>query len=417
MPLNRLFLLLLYLIPIVDVLLGVGAKFSGLYSGYEMGQKMLTLIPSMLLRILILIISLTIIKYLKKDLKIFYIFLMIIFLFLSEFISVIYFSSSVEYFILGLIEIYKPVLIFVVVLYLLRNKELKYDVIVAISFALKVYSLAIIIGYLSGYDYKTYGGLGSSGFLISGSANSASLLFLIASTAFSYLFLEKKVKALNYYVFMSLCLYAMYLMMTKTGFVGVSLIFSFSIYRYMVKNYKIIGYGIVSFILCLMVIYGYHLSSLSIYQRFLNVVEYFDGNILYALSSGRLIFLDYAIENIYNHMDILNFLFGFGHQSFRDLMIGLGGHPQGVEIDFFDLFFKYGLFGLILVFSPYLLVLFLSFKNIFKSKNYSIFYFSYIIVFLSSFTTGHVFTSGLAGYALSILIFIVITKNETTTNI
>ena len=110
--------------------------------------------------------------------------------------------------------------------------------------------------------------------------------------------------------------------------------------------------------------------------------------------SSRNIYLFDFFEIYKKEYNIIEMIFGVGQSSFESL-----NNDQIIELDFFDIYFAYGLIGTIL-FVFYILYILINAKlktmsgNFFIFSHYSI-YISVLLITLSFFS-GHIFNSGMA---------------------
>jgi hypothetical protein len=110
--------------------------------------------------------------------------------------------------------------------------------------------------------------------------------------------------------------------------------------------------------------------------------------------SNRNTFLFDFIEIFKREYNVIEMIIGVGQSTFETL-----NHNHIIELDFFDIYFAYGLLG-VLLFLFY--IAFLLIKSKVKSLNRRMYLFSTytkyiaIILILLSFLSGHIFNSGMA---------------------
>ncbi|WP_186370666.1 O-antigen ligase family protein [Shouchella miscanthi] len=131
--------------------------------------------------------------------------------------------------------------------------------------------------------------------------------------------------------------------------------------------------------------------------------------------TGRDGFLSAAITAFNNSdFDVLRFLFGVGYYShLLETGYFLNRGPTPIEMDMFDVFFSYGIIGLVLIYG-YLISIFIKVSRRKKIReDYSRYYFGFIIVMMYSFLGGHVIFSALSGsYFALICSGLLIVNNE-----
>ncbi|MFL7053374.1 hypothetical protein BCS65_20010 [Vibrio cyclitrophicus] len=391
-----------YMIPVVDVLLGVATIYLGLYSGNEQNAKMVTLIPGMLIRLMAFLLMFKM-SFTKDRVLLLFLVFSFLLLFFTEVRGALINQEQYSSFALGMIYIYKIYFILVSYVFFVRidpvfGKDIAGKII---PFSFFIYSLAIILGTLSGQYFTTYGGSGSSGWLIKGSANSISIIFAPALA----ILLPKLYKS-NYG--MSKCLFVIFLalqasllMLTKVSTFSI-LIISLSFFLLYAKLFHRVIIILLLLLSSVMMV-GY-LMDTDLFNRLEFVYEYYDGNIFYLLLSGRHEHV-IAAFNVLDSMSVFDIIFGNGYAYFREYMSVYLTKVMGVEIDIFDLFFMNGILFTVVYFSIIIYVCFRAVMNLFSSVNDSMkmLSISYLLLVLVSFLAGHVLMSGLNGHLLPIM--------------
>jgi len=174
---------------------------------------------------------------------------------------------------------------------------------------------------------------------------------------------------------------------TKASIFGVLILCIFIPQITIFKKIKTVRYKLHKLILftlaSLFVLYfGWkYIVSSGIWDRW---VWFYRKNELASLLSGR---LDYLVRDIDKYLKA----------SFHYKIMGLGGN-RTVEMDFFDIIFNFGYFGLFIIYSFYLLV-FENARKLRKLSNYPYAKLTFLTLFLLlciSFLAGHVIFSGMA---------------------
>lgn len=422
---NKDFILFVFLlIPAIDVLLGYSSLQLGLYSGSNMGAKMITLLPGILIRGILFLLLFNEIKRYNQT-YIIYLFILISVFLLTE-LSYFYYTQNLGFLIYGITYFYKLIFILTVLFFFLstKNSEILKNLDLIVLNTVIWYTLAILIGYAIGMDYKTYGGLGSSGFLIKGSANSASLAFLIASPfILTKLFYSKNTRQniLLWFLYGSMII-ASFILLTKVSVLSLLVMFFIFMYYKLNKTHILNKLLLILLLIIIITIAVIYLADSNFINRLIFVYNYMDGNILKILLSGRDEFLLHGLNMYLNDFNAFQYLFGAGANHVRELMEFYTNVEQGIELDFADIIAKYGIIGFLLYYLFFIYFCFKAIKNLIVSTSIElkIFSFAYIMMFIIANMAGHVFTSGLMGFLIPLLIIKLTKKGninyENTTN-
>jgi hypothetical protein len=166
------------------------------------------------------------------------------------------------------------------------------------------------------------------------------------------------------------------------------------------KIFKVIIFIFVSTII---IIGGYRYLVLSgVWNRW---SFFYAKNGISSIFSGR---LEYVQEEISEYFDA----------SLLYQIMGLGGN-RTVEMDFFDVLLNFGIFGVFVVYSFYLIILENS-RRLRKNKNYpyaGLSFVTLIIILCISFFAGHTVFSGMAGIFIGILCALTFYKKRNDKNI
>ena len=396
--LNIIISVFIILQPIFDLITGLCLQTWNINFTFGMLVKML---------FFLLIIYTCLFIYKKKKLLIPYI---IFFIYSILFIvgALIYRDSSILNEIQYLFKvIYFPILL--ASLYSLRDK-IKISKMTLYT-TLFIYLLLIFVPILFGVGYKSYEitKVGTLGFF--NSANEISGIISILTPIIFIIFVSEKniIKSL---IFTIIYLIVILTIGTKTPFLALIItVFLTLIYIWIKniknKNYKIVFYSficlliyIITFILIISHTNFYkNIKTHLDYLKIDNVNEVFENKkmINQFIFSRRLTFLQNK-SKIYKNSSIYEKLFG----------IGLANNTKLIEIDYFDIFYSFGIVGFITIFLTIIFIFYKILKNKQKltyERYMLLLSFAYIIIL--SFFTGHILTSpSVALISLAIIISI-----------
>jgi hypothetical protein len=259
-----------------------------------------------------------------------------------------------------------------------------------ISFLILCFSL--ILG-LFGFGFSTYGEslVGNKSFF-----NGANDLGVAIVTLFSffiyYLNFINKSTLYKYSIFITIS-FLIFTISTKLSIIGTVLSFFLLPYIYETKvrrvNKRYLFFTLlISISIGLFILYKIFLES-EAYLRLVNLYEIHDGDFGFLIFSGREGYLEREIGNFFSS--------NFFYQSF-----GLGG-GKTIELDFFDVLFNYGYFGVIIIYGFYISLFITAFKN---SRN-SLYPFAPYVIFINilltfaSLLSGHILFSAMGGIFIS----------------
>jgi len=237
--------------------------------------------------------------------------------------------------------------------------------------------------------------IGSKGYFYAGNEISA-VLIILSSFLMYWLQLYNK-KMLFILIGVVAILTGLYIT-SKTAILGT--VFTFFYFFIFNPNRKGISIkNIVSFLLSVFILLPLGLYLITEYLKSADVMERFSYfwdqlDIYTFILSNRNTFLFDFIEIFKREYNVIEMIIGVGQSTFETL-----NHNHIIELDFFDIYFAYGIIG-VLLFLFY--IFFLLIKSKIKSLNRKIYLFSsyskYIVILLIglSFLSGHVFNSGMA---------------------
>ncbi len=382
--LNIIISIFIILQPIFDLITGLCLQTWNINFTFGMIVKML---------FFLFIIYTSLFIYKKKKLLIPYV---IFFIYSILFIvgTLVYRDNSILNEIQYLFKIiYFPILL--VSLYSLRDK-IKISKMTLYT-TLFIYLLLIFVPILFGIGYKSYEitKVGTLGFF--NSANEISGIISILTPIIFIIFVSEKniIKSL---IFTIIYLIVILTIGTKTPFLALIItVFLTLIYIWIKniknKNYKIVFYSficlliyIITFILIISHTNFYkNIKTHLDYLKIDNVNEVFENKkmINQFIFSRRLTFLQNK-SKIYKNSSIYEKLFG----------IGLANNTKLIEIDYFDIFYSFGIVGFITIFLTIMFIFYKILKNkqkITYERYMLLLSFTYIIIL--SFFTGHILTS------------------------
>lgn len=350
-------------------------------------------------------------KYVKKS----RIFLCFLFLF-----SIIYFCVRIEIFndIHNLVReliymtkyYYTPIFIIFIINFFDEYKLKPNKILKILLINLFTYSLIILIANLTGTAFVTYeSGFGNTGWFYSGNeiSNILTILFPIV------IILVDKYKSYFILLFLIPIVFVMIIIGTKTSYVG--LIFTlviFSIY-FVIKipriKEKII---IISVLLLISLIFSGKIPVVnniknSIFRSETSEVNKSKNEIIKDVVFSRRDLFKERVTKIYNTSTIEKKLFGVGFVNTKE--INNESITKLIEMDFYDIFYRYGLIGFMIYFIPFIYLAILIITKIFKlkfriNKYHLLLAYSSLIGVAASFLVGHVLGAPAVSTYLGIII-------------
>ena len=279
--------------------------------------------------------------------------------------------------------------------------------IVVLNISLKLFGLGFAM-----YSMDTFE-IGSKGYFYAGNEVSGILLILASFLMYWYQLFDKKM--LFIIVGILSVLTGLYLT-SKTAILGT--IFSFIYFFIFSPNTKRISIRNMLFALFnFFVVLPVGIYFIIEYLKTSDVMERFsffwnELDIYTFILSNRNTFLFDFLEIFKKEYNIIEMILGVGQSTFETL-----NNNHIIELDFFDIYFAYGIIGALLVI---LYVSFILIKSALKSLNKKIFPFaSYtkfisILLILISFLSGHIFNSGMAAIYIGCIFSLMYYKNNET---
>ena len=267
----------------------------------------------------------------------------------------------------------------------------------------------ILLKYVGlGYPMYEYGTIGSKGFFYAGNEISALLIILSAFIAFN---LWRRRKKIYYFIFWAFTLFLGLTVSSKTGVMGILLVFfliplkkpsiKISLKRLL---FFLISIGIV--IPLALYLSWRFIQGTAFYIRLMYFSKKFDFWTF--LLSNRNVFFKEAYDTYIEKYDLIEKFIGVGQTQYEFLNQG-----KIVEIDFADIFFAFGIVGLIYFFGIILFLIIQAFRfSATRTYPYSNFTLLMILVLLGISTmAGHVFSSGMAAVFIGLLFSLMYFKN------
>lgn len=269
--------------------------------------------------------------------------------------------------------------------------------------------LTLIIPYFLGLGYSTYYDIGYKGFYY---ATNAITYFLITLYIHS---IHSCINRFTYKRLINIFLIAISIAMlgTKSGYVCLIilplLVITIKFKSNLIKLIQTYSVGLIVFIATLLIFINFYSEQI---VKILNRHTYFSQNatsFISFLTTGR---ID-RLSTYYNYVKntpsfIFRLLFGSGY--------GLEKQLGAIEMDYFDLFFIFGFFGLLIYSLIIIYIFFLRNKTNNKNEIYLV---AFLISIGFSFLGGHVLNNALSSTCFSMLCSLLIGKEsgESTQNL
>ena len=377
--------------------------FADALTGYLVGKGMMSenaaFSPSQIFRLFLTMILFVQLKYKQK----FYFFLVTVFyLLIIEIVSFLLHQYPPGL-LNGIISSYKLsfCLLFYLVIdnYVQNNKIGVSDIVRYFILSATIYAVIILISNILGINFDVYGdGLGSKGVFTSG--NGLGIFIGVAGlfSLYAYLSERKKKEIIRLILF----LYVLVNLLSKAAIILTLAILLISFY-YSKRVYKFI---IIVGGIALLAYYNSYVIELITTTTSVVTYRYEHADSLrHFLLSGRVEYMDYAFEQYsLDGLLLLRLFFGMGYfVSFRNPYSNSfwEGSSSFLECEAFDMFFMYGLLGLLLYISLFIYILKKAMRI--KGKYTSIFKIAWIVIFFHSAFAGHVLFNG-----MSIIAFVTI---------
>lgn len=361
-------------------------------------------------------------KYKKKSI----IYLILMCMFCLLFYIFKYNQFNLNYFIREAVFMFKYLYFPIIIIFLINfldseNIEIK-GIENSVKIAMIVYCLLIIIAELTGTSNLSYQNSysGKMGWFYSSNELGATLVILLP-----YMFLNfKENKKLNL-LFIILSIITVLFIGTKTSFLGVILLLLVLVGYFFIKTDLrkkiILILGIIIASISILLINPPALQNMK--QSFNYYLDFADAedvnqvprnaNLSFLIFSERTIFFENAY-NSYKESKLIDKFFGIGFTN-NDPNTNYQNHL--IEMDFFDILFKYGIVGLIIYICPIVYILYSIIKYHFKKKlkvDFSDIIYMYIVflAIIISFLAGHILGSPSVSIFLALSLAIIFCRTN-----
>ncbi|MEA1786445.1 O-antigen ligase family protein [Arenibacter sp. GZD96] len=284
-----------------------------------------------------------------------------------------------------------------------------------VKFSYIVVVINVFLKYVGlGYPMYEHGNIGSKGYFFAGNEISALLIVLVSIIAYNYWLTGKK---RAYFLFFVLNLVVGITISSKTGILGILLIFFLIPLRrpsmtISLKRLRSILLSVFLILPVVLIVAWQVVKTSAIYSRLIYFWDRLD--VLTFVLSNRNVFLKNAYATYKTEYSMVEKAIGVGQSRYELLNDG-----KIVEIDVADIFFAYGFIGLFLFVLLIGLLLHRALKlSRHKSYDYARYVLLMTVVLLTISTiAGHVFSSGMAGIYIGLLFSLMyVQKNETPRN-
>jgi len=404
MNIKKIVLIYLYGFLVLDLLMGFLLKYLNLKFFLNPGQIVRGLLLFLLLTVLFYDIQHRISKISK--------YLILLICFFLIFLSVLFLRlNSLPLLFEELSHISKILFILILIYYVSKHyKFFSYNLEKIVQINFFVFSFSIILGYFTqaGLPTYTYIERTSKGMFYGG--NPISILSLVFFTYYLFNF-RFKIKNI---LFVCIGLFNIHIISTKAVFIA-PIIFLIYLYDRLIKakisRKVVIGCTLfpIIFISYLFVapqvieLYERRYSKLiersyRAYQKRERVFETTITAPLEMIAYRRAMAAKMQTMFIFENPEFL--LLGFGHTGQTDFWIEKEMPYHDAAMDFFDVFFQYGILGSFLIFIIIFKTVFYLIKNMQSDRNSIII----LIMFLYSFFAGHVISSATSGTMLALFV-------------
>ena len=281
-----------------------------------------------------------------------------------------------------------------------RNGEIVFrHLIMLVQFSYVVLMLNIFVKYIGlGYPAYKSGGIGTKGFFFAGNEISALLIILSSILAFN---IWKRGFKTKYYLFLGINLLAGLTISSKTAILGILLVF-FSIpfqgKSLRLKKFLPLVAGTIALVPVAFFLSWKFIQNSSLMVRL--AFFYKELDVWTFILSSRNVFLANSYETYLTKYNLVEKIIGVGQTRYEYI-----NDQKVVEMDIVDIFFAYGIFGLV-IFLFMLYFLLVQAKRFSRSNKYPFANFVYLmtlVLLLISTLAGHVFGSGMSAIFLGLL--------------
>ncbi len=318
-------------------------------------------------------------------------------LFIPTLVQIFFYEASLSLLFNDAIRTSKYLIIIISFFYFkdfLSDIKNKFGIILKwMKFSFWVVALNLLIKIIGlGYPMYETGNIGTRGYFIAGNEISALLIVLSAFIGYYYLVVLKNSRIFVFYGVLSFILGL--LISSKTGMLGIVLVYG----AMLLSNYdyskaiskglliKAIG-GTVS-VFCLIVLFVLNSSILDRYIAFWGKLDF-----MTFMLSSRNLYLEEILIIINENYSSVDYLIGVGPTKYYELA------TKFVEIDFIDIFFSYGVIGVLSLVYFYWRILkeAITIKRDNRSEFVTLSIVLLFFLLILSFLSGHILNSGIAG--------------------
>ena len=281
-----------------------------------------------------------------------------------------------------------------------RNGEIVFrHLLMLVQFSYLVLMINIFVKYIGlGYPAYKSGGIGTKGFFYAGNEISALLIILSAILAFV---IWKRGFKLKYYMFLAINLIAGLTISSKTAILGILLVFftiPFQGKSLKLKKFLPLVAGTIALVPAAFFLSWKFIQNSNLMVRL--AFFYKELDVWTFILSSRNVFLANSYETYLTKYNIVEKIIGVGQTRYEYI-----NDQKVVEMDIVDIFFAYGIFGL-LIFLFMMYFLLVQSKRFSRSNKYPFANFVYLmtlVLLLISTLAGHVFGSGMSAVFIGLL--------------
>lgn len=309
-------------------------------------------------------------------------------------------------------------------------------------YTLIAYTLLLLVPYFTKTGFTSYNDnkrIGYIGWFFAGNEISAIMLILVP---FYFTNLKSRLENKKWYYLLLIIpiIYAIFLLGTKASWYGLLLLLLTSCIIFFIKekkNKKMIVFTTLVFLVsCLLTFIAPTTNNVNLSLKpsvgsnkkaptlkcgtYHKVNEFIKDkktrSMLQTIFSGRQ-HKAYTLSIIYKESNLSSKLLGPGFTNSKE--INNCYVEKYIEMDFFDIFFHYGILGFILILFPYIYVIYLTIKSLSIKKidtSCWFYLFDICLLFMLSFLSGHIIGYPSVGVYLVILILMVWNYKEKTVN-
>lgn len=358
------------------------------------------------------------------------------FLVKPELISIKYFINEISYIFKIL---YFPIIFFGLLCFYDDNHFDKNEIVKILKINLTTMCILLLTPILLNSAHKTYSNelLGYIGWFYAGN-EIANIMVILLPLIYYFISKEKKYQFLIVFPI----IYSVLLIGTKVSLIGTIIVVILNLFYSIFKEKKINTYNVLVNIFILLITMIVSINSFGVYNYKYNLM-----NVPSVEKDKQIIIDDQNKQEVYGILDQIDDFYSMNSfnnifksllsnrdlylantlsiynddQTNRDIFFGIGFSNTNtinninitklIEIDVLDIYFHYGIFGLLISFSPFILGLYLIIDKSKKPTLRSCYYFSiFLLIFSISSLSGHVYTA--PAVAIYLVFYLLLTLNE-----